>query len=114
MDWNLDFLPDLPILMPNCCRRDDYFDDCEQGFPVEEYVLDGKWVVNGQIHVIKGEPMGNDGKRSPQGGMFLRQLEQGNNTENFPNGARFVDICGKTSPFLLHTYNKKVEFLGLL
>eukprot|EP00434_Breviolum_minutum_P035928 symbB.v1.2.031816.t1/scaffold3735.1/size51219/6 len=35
-------------------RRDDYFDDCEQGFPVEEYVLDGKWVVNGQIHVIKG------------------------------------------------------------
>ena len=27
MDWNLDFLPDLPILMPFCCRRDDYFDD---------------------------------------------------------------------------------------
>lgn len=56
---------------------------------------------------------GNDGKKTPQGGMFLRQLEQGNNTENFPNRARFVDMCGKTSPFLLHTY-KKVEFLRLL
>lgn len=53
MDWNWTSFPTYPF-----CRRDDYFDDCEQGFPVEEYVLDGKWVVNGQIHVIKGEPMG--------------------------------------------------------
>ena len=77
---------------------------------MEEYVLDGKWVVNGQIHVIKGEPMGKGWDRISARRYVFTSTGTRKQNSNFPNRARFVDICGKTSLFTTKRLNSCVYF----